>query len=78
MRIGVTASMHANVSNISLDYLAQKVHEHNVSIADSPESLNLRNLIEELKNLSKAKQNMIASIDAAIKVIYCVIFVILT
>lgn len=69
VRIGVPASMHSSVETISLDYLAQKVHEQNVSLRESPESLNLRNLREEYKRLSKMKQNLINSIDTANKVV---------
>lgn len=68
VRIGVPSSMHSSVENISLDHLAQKVHEQFVSQRESPESLKLRNLREELKNLSKRKHSLITSIEAANKV----------
>lgn len=61
--------MHSSVEDISLDYLAQKVHEQNINCRESPDSPNLRNLREELKNLSKMKQNLIGAIDTANKVV---------
>ncbi|XP_046463247.1 uncharacterized protein LOC124209338 isoform X2 [Daphnia pulex] len=59
IRIGVKASMHPDVQNISLDKLTENIQRADAATRISPESGKLQTLCEELKSLRQEMNNLI-------------------